>query len=940
MFKDIRSALKRIGACLGTIVLVGSLVSAYAYADEGKAEAFLPALRHATGHKPVDKKPNRVPGDADVLFAQSEEPLPERYRSDEQDWASGIKVKDQNPAGLCWTFAVTTAAEYSYAKETYEQFGAVSEVSPGHLGYFLYNRVNDPLGNTEGDGTYGYSSEGWPNEGGDAVVAMQHLATYSGMCLEQNTGYDKILERFDYDESSGSYTWDGSTPPYEDSAAYDDYITLQECICAIPDGESLEENVEEIKRLISTYGAVDVPVQYDFEWYAEEEVEENKDFAYGHNFYNYTGSFVPNHDVVIIGWDDSYAASNFSHKHDFLGNPLTIVNEKGETVELTEEEALEITTPPGDGAWIVQNSWGEAVHDNGFFHMSYYSADVCDKPELFIFDMQPADTYEYNFQYDGNTYYGDTTDRGNDDFRTNSGTSASNVYTNTTGGPITLDGVGFTVWSYGEIGYEISVYTDLRDEDDPTSGLLAGTTSVTTTTAGVKTATLDDPVTIGAGERFAIVFDFLTDDTAFGIEKSVDIHGYYNWVAQLDPGQSFYFDADSDEWKDMYQYDACFRIKGLANPLDAESASYEVVFEDGWGNVLDTQRVAHGQAAEAQDPVRRGYSFAGWDADLSEVTTNLLVRATWEHAPEWDRLAGADRYATMASIVEAGFEASDWVVVATGANFPDALMAASLAGSKGCPVVLTKGTDSKLGQSARDTIVGLRASNAYVVGGTGVISEGIEAELESMGVAVTRIAGSDRQSTSAATLKELADGEPDTVVVATGWGFADALSIGPWCYTHGAPILLAKDGELSPEQVKAIRAIKSIKNVVIVGGTAAVSDDVRIQLGRSYAYERLAGSDRYATSAAVAEWEMDEWGMGLANVAVSTGGNYPDALAGAALCGRNDSVLLLVTPGKKGTKRAFGLIDTDPHAVEVGYVLGGTGAVPDSIMEQLRGLTQ
>ena len=64
------------------------------------------------------------------------EEFPETYRSDEQDWAKGIRMKNQAPAGTCWAFSSTTAAEYSYAKQTYDSLGPVTELSPGHLAYF------------------------------------------------------------------------------------------------------------------------------------------------------------------------------------------------------------------------------------------------------------------------------------------------------------------------------------------------------------------------------------------------------------------------------------------------------------------------------------------------------------------------------------------------------------------------------------------------------------------------------------------------------------------------------------------------------------------------------------------------------------------------------------------------------------------------------------
>ncbi len=67
------------------------------------------------------------------------------------------------------------------------------------------------------------------------------------------------------------------------------------------------------------------------------------------NSYCYTGSNSPNHDVIIIGWDDNYSADNFT------------------------------TAVEGDGAFICQNSWGEDFGDGGIFYVSYYDRNICNQ---------------------------------------------------------------------------------------------------------------------------------------------------------------------------------------------------------------------------------------------------------------------------------------------------------------------------------------------------------------------------------------------------------------------------------------------------------------------------------------------------------------------------------------------------------------------------------
>jgi putative cell wall-binding protein len=82
--------------------------------------------------------------------------------------------------------------------------------------------------------------------------------------------------------------------------------------------------------------------------------------------------------------------------------------------------------------------------------------------------------------------------------------------------------------------------------------------------------------------------------------------------------------------------------------------------------------------------------------------------------------------------------------------------------------------------------------------------------------------------------------------------FPDALSVGPWAFKTQSPVLLVgADGRLSQSSVDAVRSDPvGFDRVIIVGGTAVVSDAVRGQLGEGLTFVRLAGPDRYATSVA------------------------------------------------------------------------------------------
>ena len=524
--------------------------------------AALPIAAHATefsyagGYKPVDKTPYVVEGAQDglrTLYANPTETLPSSYRSDEQVWAEGIRVKDQDTTGLCWAVSITSAAEYSYAKELYETTGVVGviqETSPAHLAQFLYNRVNDPLGNTANDKNLLPAREHWALAGGNQLIAIQHMATWSGLCLEAKAPLEETTAHIV--EGWTDYSWTGDKLVYADSLAYDDYITVQESIVLF--------NADEvsIKNLVYEYGAVSVSIAWFDEYLNFDEIdpETGEPYDYGRSFYDYDDDEPEfNHGVTIVGWDDSYPKENFTH----------------EIRGMSSKKAYALTTPSRDGAWIVQNSWGDEIHDGGFIYVSYDSVDFSeDWNEVYAFDMQDSSAYAYNFQYDGTAYCADSSDPKSNgshyDFYTTAGTRAANVFTNTTGNTITLEAVGFTTYNEGTTHIDVSVYTNLSDPKDPTSGSLWGTTRVTTETSGCKTAVLDTPAIVRPGTTFAIVISF-PETNAFGVEMD---YKDYGWTidAETKAGQSFFSASAYGAWKDMNNYGACFRIKGFANVTD------------------------------------------------------------------------------------------------------------------------------------------------------------------------------------------------------------------------------------------------------------------------------------------------------------------------------------------------------------------------------------
>ncbi|WP_156891431.1 cell wall-binding repeat-containing protein [Agromyces subbeticus] len=184
-----------------------------------------------------------------------------------------------------------------------------------------------------------------------------------------------------------------------------------------------------------------------------------------------------------------------------------------------------------------------------------------------------------------------------------------------------------------------------------------------------------------------------------------------------------------------------------------------------------------------------------------------------------ERLGGASRYATAELIIRDAFDdsTSRYAVIATGADYPDALAAGPAAGLLAAPVVLVNGS-AAIDQGTTALLDDLGVTDVYIVGGDAVVGSEIEEGLTAaLGYGhVTRLAGRDRYETAASIASEVF-GASDTAYMATGLGFADALAGGPLASAAGAPLYLAR-----PECVPAPTLLglleHQVAGVTLLGG--------------------------------------------------------------------------------------------------------------------------
>ncbi|HEY9497486.1 MAG TPA: cell wall-binding repeat-containing protein [Terrimesophilobacter sp.] len=198
-------------------------------------------------------------------------------------------------------------------------------------------------------------------------------------------------------------------------------------------------------------------------------------------------------------------------------------------------------------------------------------------------------------------------------------------------------------------------------------------------------------------------------------------------------------------------------------------------------------------------------------------------------APEIFRVFGADRYETSREVAERFYTPGvESVFVATGSGFADALTAAPVAGRKGVPVVLVKGSLGVLDQATIDTLEYLSPGAVNVVGGTGAVSRGVEEALSRLDsvTTVTRLGGVDRYDTASWVNNfERQTADTDTVFLALGSGFADALAGAALAGTMGAPLYLSF-GHCVPSYTWVNFEMHHAQEAILLGGPGALDSAV------------------------------------------------------------------------------------------------------------------
>ena len=266
----------------------------------------------------------------------------------------------------------------------------------------------------------------------------------------------------------------------------------------------------------------------------------------------------------------------------------------------------------------------------------------------------------------------------------------------------------------------------------------------------------------------------------------------------------------------------------------------------------------------------------------------ITTQRSNDKLPASTRVWGQNRYETSLKAAEKFMEDNnikklESLVIATGADYADALSAAYLANAKNAPIILTNTSADSISNKTLDFIHTNCDKNTkiYLVGGEVAISFSFQKKLTSNApiehqYSVTRLQGDNRYETNLAVLKE-AGVKGGHILVASGNDFADALSAS----ATNMPILLVNNklNKLSDKQEAFIKGLED-PDAVIIGGEAAVNANIEKQIKDQIKDTiRIGGKNRYETSALVAAAFFEYSDI----VALAYANDFPDGIVGSVL---------------------------------------------------------
>ncbi|RBP02470.1 S8 family serine peptidase [Rossellomorea aquimaris] len=223
--------------------------------------------------------------------------------------------------------------------------------------------------------------------------------------------------------------------------------------------------------------------------------------------------------------------------------------------------------------------------------------------------------------------------------------------------------------------------------------------------------------------------------------------------------------------------------------------------------------------------------------------------------------------------------------------------------------------------------------NVYAVDQAGNISAVEKVQVANEKPQLKTLIGTTRYSTAVEVSKQGWD-TSSTVFLVNGGAIADGLTATPLASAHDAPILLTTKGTLPAETEAELKRLGT-KNIVLIGGSGVISDEVKgalVKLG--YNVSRIGGKDRYETSLFIAK-QLDK-SVDVTEAYIAYGRGEPDALSIAAQSGKVKQPIIL-SEKKSVPKATYEWLKSE--SLSNAHFIGGAAVLDSAIMKEMNSIT-
>lgn len=469
----------------------------------------------------------------------------------------------------------------------------LENLSEWHLAYFTYTG-NDAIE------FYSKGEDSSPfYKGGNSSFAVTTLSKWFGFVSEDvapygsSTTLDDSLKTMSQYHLTDAYSFNGAF-----STSLDTSYRMNDIKQSILDGHSV---------------MLDIYFSSSSEYYSQTDS----------SFYYPNMDSKVNHEVTIVGWDDNF------YSYDGITNK-----------------------PQSKGAWLVKNSWGYDFGQYGYCWISYENPIMIDATSFIVED---SNNYTHNYYLDD---YGWVTSINSLDESSNANSPsayydyASNIFTSQTDEDICA--VSLYTTDY-DVDYTISIYTNLDDDTNPTSGTLQSTTSGSIHQMGYHTIELETPVSVDIGEKYSVVVRLSNPyyKNTIAIESSIsffnvvdgvaDIYSYNvsreNILDNTSPYESFISN-------DGYSWTSTYGICGIMHNYDSDftyeyTPSFDIsTLDDGNYGISILGNVCIKSFTKAKDKVDfsqyGGYLNVGDTIELSNHNENTIYYTLDGSTPTMD----------------------------------------------------------------------------------------------------------------------------------------------------------------------------------------------------------------------------------------------------------------------------------------------------------------